>query len=46
MKKTAGKRLLQLLLRLYGPKQTGRPVTVPVMLLAIQVNAIVSPGET
>lgn len=43
---TGAKRLLRLLLRLYGPKQTGRPVMVPVMLSAIQVNSVLLPGET
>jgi hypothetical protein len=39
---TGGKRLLEVLLRIYGPKQGGRPVMVPV----IQVNSILTLGET
>jgi hypothetical protein len=43
---TGGKRLLEVLLRIYGPKQGGRPVMVPVMLPAIQVNSVLTPAET
>jgi hypothetical protein len=44
---TGAKRLLRLLLRLYGPKQIGRPVMVPVVMLpAIQISSVLMPAET
>jgi hypothetical protein len=43
---SAGKQLLEVLLRIYGPQSDGRPVMVPVMLPAIQVNSIPTPAET
>lgn len=44
-KTVGGNRLLDLLLRLYGPKQSARPVMVPVILPAIQVSSVLTPGE-
>jgi hypothetical protein len=38
--------LRDVLLRLYGPKAPGRPVLTPVLLPAILVNSIPTPGET